>query len=66
MWPTRFYPDRMFAPRFFPKVGATAVELPLIIVVKSASGDPVSKSAGTDPVTKSGGGEAWSKTGGSA
>jgi hypothetical protein len=24
MFPSRFYPDRMFAPRYFPKVGAAA------------------------------------------
>jgi hypothetical protein len=26
MFPSRFYPDRMFAPRYFPKVGATLPE----------------------------------------
>lgn len=25
MFPARFFPNRMFAPRFFPKVGAEAV-----------------------------------------
>ena len=28
MFPSRFFPDRMFAPRYFPKVGAAAVAPP--------------------------------------
>lgn len=42
MFPTRYYPNRMFAPRYFPKVGATgtftALDPPLYAMLVTDGG----------------------------
>ena len=37
MFPTRYFPDRMFAPRFFPKVGEDASAEPVTYCLEKSA-----------------------------